>query len=96
MTILNPSPIGERVSPKATGEGLMALNLAGTSPSSDRSAITFSLREKDAKFGSPRQRRFAHQLLIDAMGCLAAFADRPYHQGLATTHIAAGVDVIDA
>ena len=37
---------------------------------------------------SPRQRRRAHQILVDRMGGLAAFADRPHHQGLAAAHVA--------
>src|SRR3569623_1254830 len=43
--------------------------------------------------GSTRQFRRTHQEFIDATGALAAFLDRPHHQRLAATHVAAGKDL---
>ena len=42
-----------------------------------------------------RGRSAAHQVLVDRMGRLAAFADRPDDQRLATAHVAGGVDLVD-
>src|SRR5262249_53610205 len=42
------------------------------------------------EYALPRQRGRAHQELVDRVCGLAAFADRPHHQRLAASHVAAG------